>query len=602
MRSLDLFEDEPASQEPELSVEEMLDRAVQAILQLMRDGHPVSPAYSGGKDSSLVCALTLQAAVLAKEEGIDPLLIHVVTSDTLVESPEVARHYRSELRKMAVFGREHGIPVSTKVVTPSLLSTFQVKILTGRGLPSFQNGSSDCSTDLKLTPSRVYRNQWFANVKEAGWKEPVILLGTRFDESARRAKKMAQRGEHTDVPIRNKDGQLILSPIAHFDTDSVWEALALYGTGIRPSYSDFEETKTLYASAAATSCAVVADAIMEGVARKRGGCGSRFGCHTCQVAEDKSMRNMLEYEQYQYMSGLYNLNRLIRNTRYDWSKRHYIGRTINAGWIAIEPDTYSPAFIRLLTRLMIQIDFDEETRARQASEQPRFKLLPFDMLLAIDAMQSLNGIAVPFSCLADWRNIRYRGVRYEWPAEALTDNAQFSRPHPMPETKFFFVGEEWDDSAREMEWSGLRDPFHEALTADSACGPELVEANGKLTWKAETGERFSVDPESAWMIEEFELDRLADRAETPFFIGGVTEGYRWYRSYGCLNLSHSQQKEHDVICRRTDFKERHGLTLDCDTEQLLSRSVPYFDLPAAAQAAWQNKLGRVSVQPILWAA
>ena len=113
-------------------------------------------------------------------------------------------------------------------------------------------------------------------------------------------------------------------------------------------YTDFEETKTLYASAAATSCAVVADAIMEGVARKRGGCGSRFGCHTFQVAEDKSMRNMLEYEQYQYMSGLYNLNRLIRNTRYDWSKRHYIGRTINAGWIAIEPDTYSPAFIRLL--------------------------------------------------------------------------------------------------------------------------------------------------------------------------------------------------------------------------------------------------------------
>lgn len=602
MRSLELFEEAPACTEPALSVEEMLDRAVQAILQLMRDGHPIAPAYSGGKDSSLVCAVALQAAVLAKEEGIGPLLIHVVTSDTLVESPEVASHYRSELRKMEAFGRKHGIPVSTKVVTPNLLSTFQVKVLTGRGLPSFQTGSSDCSTDLKLTPSRVYRNQWFAKVKDAGWKEPVTLLGTRFDESARRARKMALRGEHTEIPVRNKDGQLILSPLADFNSDDVWEALALYGAGVRPSYSDFEETKRLYATAAGTSCAVVAEAIMEGVARKKGGCGSRFGCHTCQVAEDKSMRNMLEHEQYQYMRGLYNLNRLIRNTRYDWSKRHYIGRTIQAGWIAIEPDTYSPAFIRLLTRLMIQIDFDEETRARNAGEAPRFQLLPFDMLLAIDAMQSLNGIAVPFSCLADWRNIRYRGVRYEWPAEALTDDARFSHSHPMPETKFLFVGGEWDDSAQAREWSGLRDPFHESLTADSACGPELVETNGKLTWKAETGERFSVDPESAWLIEEFELDRLADRAEAPCFIGGVTDGYRWYRQYGCLNLSYSQQKEHDEICRRTDFKERLGLTLDCDVEQLVSRAVPYFDLPAAAQAVWKNKLGRVSVQPILWAA
>lgn len=603
MHSFELFPEQEEAAAPAMALEDQIDAAVQAVLNLMREGHPITPAYSGGKDSSLVCAIALQAGILAKAEGIEPLMIHVITSDTLVESPEVSMHYRSELRKMEAFGRKHGIPVTTKIVTPNLLSTFQVKVLTGRGLPSYQTGSSDCSTDLKLTPSRVYRNQWFAKVRAEGWKEPVTLLGTRFEESARRARKMAQRGEHIAVPVRNKDQQLILSPIAELDTDSVWEALALYGSGVWPSYSDFEATRRLYANAAGTSCAVVAEAIMEGSARKKGGCGSRFGCHTCQVAEDKSMRNMLEYdEQYQYMRGLYNLNRLIRNTHYDWSTRHYIGRTIQEGWIAVEPDTFSPAFIRLLTRLMIQIDFDEEVRARAAGEAPRFQLLPFDMLLAIDALQSLNGLAVPFSCLADWRNIRYRGVRYEWPAEALSDDAPYRQPQPMPETKFLFVGKEWDESALARDWSGVRDPLLESLTADSYCGPELVEANGRLTWMAETGERFSVDLEAACLIEEFELDRLADRAESPCFIGGVTEGYRWYRQYGCLNLSYSQQKEHDEICRRTDFKERLGLTLDCDIASLLSRSVPYFDLPAAAQAAWKNKLGRVAVQPILWAA
>lgn len=315
------------------------------------------------------------------------------------------------------------------------------------------------------------------------------------------------------------------------------------------------------------------------------------------------MRNMLEYdEQYAYMRGLYNLNRLIRNTQYDWSKRHYIGRTIQAGWIAIEPDTYSPAFIRLLTRLMIQIDFDEERRALAAGEQPRFNLLPLDMLIAIDAMQSLNGIAVPFSCLADWRNIRYRGVRYEFPEEALLDDAPYAQSRPLPETMFLYVGKEWDTSASAIDWSGVRDPFIEAMTADSPCEPVLEDVGGKMTWHADVGERFSVDPESAYMIEEFELDRLADRAESPFFVGGVTEGYRWYRAYGCLNLSYSQQKEHDEICRRTDFKERQGLTLDCDVEALLAKSLPYFDLPESAQEVWKNKLGRVKVQPILWAA
>lgn len=237
-----------------------------------------------------------------------------------------------------------------------------------------------------------------------------------------------------------------------------------------------------------------------------------------------------------------------------------------------------------------------------AGEAPRFQLLPFDMLIAIDAMQSLNGLAVPFACLADWRNIRRRRVRYEFPPEALVDDATFKHPHPMPETKFLFVGEGWDETSLATEWSGIRDPLFEAQTMDAPCAPVLVDVDGMLTWFAETSERFSVDPESVFMIEDFELDQLADRAEAPCFVGGVTDGYRWYRSYGCLNLSHSQQKEHDAICRRTDFKERHGLTLDCDTEQLLRRAVPYFDLPAAAQAAWQNKLGRVSVQPILWAA
>ncbi|MWL91982.1 phosphoadenosine phosphosulfate reductase family protein [Cupriavidus sp. SW-Y-13] len=563
-------------------VDRKADKAIAAIVALFAARHPVVVAYSGGKDSSVVAALVLHAALLHHSAGGKPMVV-VTTGDTLVESPEVAQHYRAELRRMRAFGKAHGITVSAHIVTPSLASTFQVKVLSGRALPSFPGAQGDCSTDLKIGPQRSFRRRLFRELEQQGLAEPVTCLGSRYDESTRRAAGMRLRGDTDITASRNKDGDLVISPVAHWSDDDIWEAVGLYAGDARPGYSDFEEMRRIYAHSVGTSCAVVADAILDGSGtRRQGKCGARLGCHVCQMAEDKSLANMVAYDdRYAYAAGLQKLNRFIRATRYDWSRRHWIGRTIRGGYIRVMPDTYHPSMLRALTRYMLQLDFDEQRRAAGVGERPKFQLLPLDMMIAVDAMQSLNGVARPFAAWADLRDIQVRGVRYDVPE--VPDAPQSA----MPIARYLHVGSEWDDTAPDADWTGLRDPMREALTEGSACQSNLtIAADGRAVLDFQTAQQFDVDAEAAHLIAEFETDRLLDMHDADGGPGSVTAGYRWYANYGCLTLSHAQKVEHDDIARRTAFKDRLGLTLSYDVKNVVARSVSLEELPPTASAHW----------------
>ncbi len=556
----------------------MIEAAKQTILQLFHARHPVMIPYSGGKDSSVVTLLTLLAAKEAVVEGLTPVVI-VTTGNTLVENPEVARHICAEHLKMRRYGELNGFQVTTNVVTPSLASTWQVKVLTGRGLPSFAGTNTDCTSDLKIEPQRVFRNKLVRDLKSRGLPEPIICLGTRFEESARRAANMLARGESAMIPVRNKDKELILSPIANWSVDDVWETIGMAGNGHIDSYSDFAETRRIYAHSENTSCAVVADAI--GYSRKKGGCGTRTGCFVCQQSEDKSLENMVAFdERYAYAKGLVKLNKLLRATRYDWNRRHWLGRTIKGGYIAIKPDTYHPRMLRELFRCMLQLDFDEQRRAERAGVKPMFSLLPLEMIIAIDATWSLNGFAAPFSAWADYRDIFLRGVRYDIPEIVPVPET------PMPEPRYLHVGMEWDgDSA--APFTGMRDSYTEALTELSACRPKLREgAPGRIIWKVVTGASFEVDMESAYMLLDFELDSMLAKHDRGCGPGGITSGYKFYLQYGVLKLSHSQQVAHDYILRRTEFKDRLGLSCEYNVADFLNCTVHFDDLPDMVKLEW----------------
>jgi DNA sulfur modification protein DndC len=566
------------------SIEERVAEATEAIAALFRAGHPVVCAFSGGKDSTVVASITLNAAAAFTKAGGKPLVIFT-TGDTLVENPEISEHYQSELAKAREFGKKHGFRVITKVVSPTYASSFQLSILSGRALPSWAGTRGDCSVDFKIQPQRAFRRKLFRQLKEKHWLEPVTLLGTRMEESTRRALHMKARGDRADVPVRNKDNELVLCPLALWATEDIWEFAGMVTSGLWSAFTDFQETMRIYSHSAGTSCAVVADAIHEGASAKKGGCGARHGCWSCLQAEDKSLEAMIEFdERYAYARGLNRLNKFLRNIRYDWNSRHWVGRTVRAGYIAVQPDTLHPRVLRQLGQFMIQLDWDEEQRAGLAREKPKFRILPEDMMLAIDAMQSLNGVAKPYQIWADYRDIRSGRVRYDIP------DIEPVKPTELPAARFLYVGDDWDETADYMGLNGLRDPYYEGLTEGSPCAPELtVLKSGETAWDLQTGQSLDVDQESLFMLLDFEMENMLAKHDNGFFPGGITEAYKWYLQYGVLTISHSQQSEHDEVCRRTAYKDRLGLTLDYDINDLLTKSVSFADLPDAARKAWSHK-------------
>lgn len=497
-------------------------------------------------------------------------------------------HYVTELQKMRAYGEAHGFKVRTQIVRPSLARTWQVKILSGRGVPSFAGGSSDCSVDLKVMPQRSFRNSLFRKLKKQGLKDPVTLIGTRYDESTARAAKMSARGDSAETPVLNKHGELVLSSIAHWSEDDVFEYIGMVNSGLIEAYTDFTETLRLYSHAAGTSCAMVAQAIYETDAptKKNTGCGARHGCFLCLKTEDKSLEAMIAYdERYAYARGLNKLNKFLRATQYDWSRRGYVGRTIKGEYIEIRPDTYHPKMIREITRYMLQLDYDEEVRAAKAGEQRRFHLLPLQMVVALDALQSMNGLSRPHQIWADIRDIHVRGIRYDIP-----EIEEFPKT-AMPPTKYLHVGEDWESGAGGSSWTGLRDVYAEGLTeGPGACTPGLRELkSGATVWDVETGPEFEIDVESAMMMQEFELDRLLEQFDQARIPGGITAAYKWYVQYGCLSLAPSQVAKHDEVLRRTAFKDRLGLTLDYDVADLYARAVTFAELPEEAQFAWSEE-------------
>ena len=551
------------------TIEELMEEATAAIFALFEAGRVAICAFSAGKDSSCVALLALHAAKKAVAAGLNPILI-VSTSDTLIDNPEVTRLYSMEHRKMREYGMEHGFEVITQVVTPNLASTWQVNVLQGRSLPSFPGEDAKCSEDMKVNPQAVFRNQLLSSLEKETGVEACTCVGTRFEESEKRAVNMKERGESATVPTRNKDGHLILSPIANWTTDDVWEMIGYAASGLIDTYSTFDDTKRIYAAAENSSCAVIADAITSGRKRKAG-CSSRTGCVICQMAEDKSLENMvLNDSRYHYAKGLVKLNKFIRNTRYDWSRRHWLGRVVKGGYLGLQPHTYHPKMLRSLARYMMQLDYDEQARAREASEVPMFQLLTPEMLVAIDAHWSLYGNARPFAIWADYRDIHENGVRYDIP-----DVEESKIVTKLPTMRFLYVGEDTDD------FSGLRDAYIEALT-----NPEMkqIKDSDRMIWDVPTSDKFTVDPESAFMLMMFEMNSMVAKYNAPQVPGGVTMAYKWYASYGAIQITSG--KVHDETLRRTELKDRLGLTYDYDVRELLGRSVDFGSLPAEAMKEW----------------
>lgn len=457
-----------------LQTAETLDKietAIQTLLFLIKQGLPLQLAFSGGKDSTCCAILFFEAVRRAHLEGVKQPTHTVGSSSTGTDSPAMENHLLDMHELMEQFCMDQNLPIQIKLVEPTLAASFVVSTI-GRGtLPRFpENGKArQCAVAWKLQPQQRLSKAIREAAALAGYGEPISIIGTRRSESHVRSAKMADRRESAIHPVRSESGTLVLSPIADWELEDVWDLLSLFmesGSALFPSFAQPDamfRLFELYRDANDGVCGVLL-----GDAGEKKPCASRFGCWNCCItgAADRSMESMLTEEQHQYMRGLNDFRNLLVATQHDMSRRELIGRSVSpAGYIPVRPDVYSYRFRRNLLAYLITLDRLEEERAEslvadintgraeptplnRKMASPQFQHVSFAKLALVDFFWSMHPYAEhAFPALSLWYEITQLGRRYTMP------KIERSPKVSIPECRWYKIGSYDSD----VPVDGLRD-------------------------------------------------------------------------------------------------------------------------------------------------
>jgi DNA sulfur modification protein DndC len=247
--------------------------------------------FSGGKDSTLVVHASIEVLTSLPPSRRDRP-IHIVSNDTLVESPVVIAHLNKVTHAIHEMAGNLGLPITVARTTPELTKSFWV-LLIGKGYPSPNQTMRWCTDRLKIQPTSDYIKKY---ASEAG--AAIVVLGVRRDESETRQKSIDKHKNlrNTNLsPHTSLSGALIYRPIVDLSTDEVWEILGTFPTPWGGTHTDLFQ---LYRDAEGGECPVVLSK------DEAPGCGtpnSRFGCWTCTVVEkDKSLQGFIDIGNHQY--------------------------------------------------------------------------------------------------------------------------------------------------------------------------------------------------------------------------------------------------------------------------------------------------------------
>lgn len=555
--------------------------ALEAVKNVLRAGRRLIIAYSGGKDSTTILLIALNAARDLAAEGVSFPPVLITHGDTGVENPLVAALVRQELAKARLYGANHLFEVQAEIAVPLLNDTWAVSILSGRKIPTFANaGTRDCTVMFKIDPMTRLRNKVLkAEKRRKDDKKPVTLIGTRFEESDGRATRMTERGETAYVPWKKKKAWF-MSVIANWEMGDVWAYLAKYRDGKLEGFTDAQAVFDMYANATDdNTCAVVGDMATEG-AKKSRACGARFGCALCAaVGRDKSLEALLNRPENGWLRPLNRIQRFIVDTQHDWSRRNWLGRTLEDGYIAVTPDTYSPAMLAELLRYCLTADVDEAAAAGRAKVAPRFCLVSKEQLLAIDALWSLNGIQErPFAALKIWQDVYEDGMRFYPP------DVKPVPPTPKPVARYMKVGADWE-GGRQYVLGGFREVTGSAwLFGGAGCIGSRALEDGRAVLDASLTPSFSFDAESVEMFFGFEMEYALEQYHSEGT--SCTAAFMHYSQLGMLGASNNHVNAHiDRILRRTAWKKRNGLVGVSDPSKYLPQTVSRAEMRAAVAAA-----------------
>jgi DNA sulfur modification protein DndC len=321
--------------------------------------------FSGGKDSTMLLQLVWQSIL-----KIDPILrsrnIYVVCNDTLVENPKIAQFINITLQNIQKAAASQNLPITVHQTTPRLEDTFWVNLL-GKGYPAPNNTFRWCTDRLKINPTTEFIKNKISEVGEA-----IILLGTRSDESANRAKSIANSKIHIESERLRRHvlpNAFVFSPISEVLTDELWT----YLLQVNPPWGGtHRELITLYRNATGGDCPLVIDTTTPS-------CGqSRFGCWVCSVVKrDKSMEALIDNGE-EWMEPLVEFRDMLVDFRNDRSWRQTWRR--NSSVEDADEETWGP-YLPEKRAYMLQVLLKAQKEVQQ--EDPNLILINYQELVAV---------------------------------------------------------------------------------------------------------------------------------------------------------------------------------------------------------------------------
>ncbi len=268
--------------------------------------------FSGGKDSTTVLQMifyalsTLLKVELRKE-------IHVLSNDTLVENPAIAKYLTAQLAlirdagKSKLFKHDPALFHARKV-RPRLDDTFWVNLI-GRGYPSPNRWFRWCTDRLKIAPTSDYISARITSKH----RRVIIVLGTRKSESSNRAVSMKCHENGRKLRKHTLRNCLVFAPIADLTNNDVWAYLL---QSPNPWGGNNRKLLALYGSACSGGeCPFVIETGTQS-------CGkSRFGCWVCTVVDkDRSMESFIDNGE-SWMQGLLDFRNWLFEIRQEKGQR-----------------------------------------------------------------------------------------------------------------------------------------------------------------------------------------------------------------------------------------------------------------------------------------
>ena len=338
--------------------------------------------FSGGKDSTVLLTLVWIALKRIREDFPNPYQlrrpVHVVCNDTMVENPIIETYVDDVLAKIEIAAREQNLPIFVKKTTPKLDESFWVNVI-GRGYPVPNNTFRWCTDKLKIKPTASFLLE---QIDEKG--EAIVLLGTRYEESASREKSMRKhevKGNRLSKHTVSAN-TYVYAPIKDLMLEQIW-----YIINTVPSPWGFDNSILfkIYSDASADDyeCpTVVTD-------KKHTSCGqSRFGCWTCTVVKkDKSMSALVDKGQewmkplMEYRNSLVEQRNLGENRR---DKRRNGQRAVDEDG---RPNgNYNAGYRARMLRELLEIQRDLQ------KERPYINLINNQELIAVQVIWNRDGI------------------------------------------------------------------------------------------------------------------------------------------------------------------------------------------------------------------